>query len=522
MRRFLTFAILLMICAFRANALDHFVSLTSPNPAPPYTNWDTAAHVIQDAIDAANAGDTVLVTNGLYNTGGRVVQGTLTNRIAITKSLTVQSVNGPDVTVIEGHQVPAITNGPGAIRCVYMTNNTTLIGFTITHGGTETNLDLPYDVSAGGVLCANMTNCVLSNCGITSNSAYVDGGVLGGTLNNCVIANNSAFWAGGSENSILNRCLITNNYSIIGAGGLRGNSGPGVLLNGYPAASANYCIIAGNSSGAGHGGADMSILNNCLIIGNQGEGVYSCRVFNCTVVSNSIGIKFSVVLNSINYYNDTNYPYQEAYFIHSCTTPLDPYGFGNIADAPLFTDPTHRDFRLQPNSPCINAADNRFLTITNNEFDTNTFIFTIVTKDFDGNPRIVGGTVDMGAYEFQSPASQISYAWLQQHGYPPDGSADSADPDGDRMNNYQEWRARTDPANNTSLLKMFVPTLTLSGPTLTWQSQTNVNYFLQRAVNPGAPFATIQSNIVGQSGTTSFNDTNSAGNNSFFYRVGVQ
>ena len=101
----------------------------------------------------------------------------------------------------------------------------------------------------------------------------------------------------------------------------------------------------------------------------------------------------------------------------------------------------------------------------------------------DGNPRIVSGTVDIGAYEYQGTGSVISYAWLQQYGLPTDGSADFADPDHDGMNNWQEWICGTDPTNALSVLRLVSAAPAGTNATVTWQSVAGVTYVLQCSTN---------------------------------------
>src|SRR5437660_12807153 len=74
-----------------------YVDLNSTNATPPYADWSTAATNIQDAVDAANPSDQILVTNGVYSIGRRASSDGTTNRVAVTNSLTLQSVNGSAV-----------------------------------------------------------------------------------------------------------------------------------------------------------------------------------------------------------------------------------------------------------------------------------------------------------------------------------------------------------------------------------------------------------------------------------------
>src|ERR1044071_41632 len=80
-------------------AAVHYVDANNSAPVSPYTSWATAANVIQDAVDVSISGDQVVVTNGIYANGGRVVYDSFTNRVAVQKAIDLRSVNGPQFTL---------------------------------------------------------------------------------------------------------------------------------------------------------------------------------------------------------------------------------------------------------------------------------------------------------------------------------------------------------------------------------------------------------------------------------------
>lgn len=458
----------------------HYVDLNSPNPTAPYVDWATAARRIQDAIDVAGAGDGIVVTNGMY-VGG----------VTVTAPLMLVSVNGPLFTVI---------NGGGTNQSVSLTNGASLYGFTVTNGVAD---------SGGGVWCA--ASATITNCLITGNWANVGGGVFGGTISASTLTRNFATNSGGGvSDGLVYNSILTGNETVGPLGAYGGGAAQSTLYK---------CLIATNSAsvriglGGSGGGAAGGALYQCILLGNQareGGGIDGSTLYNCTVVGNGAeiggGTYFATAYNSIVYYNF----YGENYiseFDHSCTTGIQIDDGGNISVEPGFIDLPGGNLRLQTNSPCINSGNNAYV---------------YEAADLNGNPRVVSGTVDIGAYEFQGRGSLISYAWLQQYGLPTDGSADFIDSDSDGMKNWQEWVCGTDPTNGLSVLRLLSAIPATGQVTITWQSVSGVNYFLERSAAVAAPFTLIATNIAGQIGTTSYADTNASGPGPFFYRVGVR
>lgn len=539
----------------------YYVDVANGSPVAPYTNWAKAANSIQSAIAAGNLpGRLVLVTNGVYSSSGVAVNGSVLNSVALTNPVILQSVNGAPVTFIQ--------NSAG--RCCYLGSNALLDGFTLTGGHALSTGDTNNDQSGGGVWCEPggvVSNCVVVGCRAT----YFGGGAYQGTFYNCLFTNNSIFTSGsvarggavyqavlfncnlisnkvsssfpggkggGSFGGTLSNCMFignsVNNGDSTGTGGgacvgtlyncvLNGNSG-----NGYGGGSCSNtlwnCVVSGNWANYG-GGAFASTFYNCLVTSNtaatQGGGSYSGTFYNCTVAGNAapagggiysaLGAFNSIIYNNTNSTGSVdNSAGNTPGGSNNCIYPqFMPAAKGNITNDPAFVNLSAGDFHLQPNSRCINSGTNAYAN---------------GAVDLDFNPRICGGSVDMGAFELQSYVTGTFAAYLQQYGLPTDGSVDSADTDGDNLNNWQEWITGTIPTDIGSVLQLAPPLFANNpaGVIVSWQSVANVPYFLQRSSDLSSGFSLLQNNLVGQAGFTSYTDVTATNAGPYFYRVGVQ
>lgn len=493
--------IVLVATTISAPATTYFVDLNSLNPAPPYADWNTAATNIQDAVDVAAPGDLVLVTNGVYRVGERADGDGQVNRVAVTKALTLQSVNGPAETHIVGFR--PIAPPFNRVRCVYLAAGATLSGFTLTNGAASNG--------GGGVLCESVT-AVVSNCVMNGNSATFGGGAYGGTvIASGFINNNASNGGGGAASNLVLQSTFLENRAMQG-GAVYGSQVQHSLL------LTNSALWSTGGTPKEAGGAYQSQLNNCLLVGNRADyagGASQSALVNCTIVANAAsqvsGVNGCRLTNSIVYYNSNLSPASSAQhfgstFWHCNVTNPVVAGGNNFSVAPGFVNPAANDFRLQPDSPNINSGYNPVAAPT----------------DLDGHPRVMGGSVDLGAYEYQTPTSNLSYYWAGLLGLPLDGSADELDPDGDGLNNVAEWRAGTSPTNALSTLRMENVTKLTDRVIVRWQSVATRFYWLERTTNPGtAAFETIATQIPGSGGTQMYHDLTAANGESYFYRVGV-
>ncbi|MCK5853071.1 hypothetical protein KAH27_08600, partial [bacterium] len=355
--------------------------------------------------------------------------------------ITVKSINGAEKTIIDGNN----TN-----RCFYSEYvNPIIDGFTITNGYTPNygggiyieggflqNCIIAGNLctyQGGGIYCYETT---IRNCTITENTVESYGSTGGGVhcndgiVTNCIITKNHTTGDGGGAYCSYGKvvdCLIFDNTadddggggissmrSIVGNCTVIGNStkydGGGII---FSRSTIENCIISNNFATENGGGIDgfRGLIRDCLITENyakdDGGGIHieSCDAENCTFIGNSSEhygggtyCRKGMIQNSILWSNTNGYHF----FFGTSTNRYNCIeGWTNIVDGvitnnPEFANADAGNYQLLFSSPCINSGTN--------------MDWMISTTDLDGNPRIIGTTVDMGAYEFvPEPCFYLSF-----------------------------------------------------------------------------------------------------------------
>jgi parallel beta-helix repeat protein len=386
---------------------------------------------IQAAIDAAVAGDVVLVSDGTY----------LENINFKGKAITLKSVNGPSVTIIDGNAADTvITFSSGE------TSSSVLDGFTIRNGAVASGSTF----SGSGIYVGSSSPTIKNNI-ISDNLGCQGSGVdvqFGSPLvqDNTITHNSQGGCSGGtggggiliggaSQPQILHNTITNNSIGVDGGGislfaagsptisgnTISGNtaagSGGGIAMANDSNAIVTDNVFTGNTAFQGGGVAALvpsgapgpSIINNTFFANNASNGgseFYLDGFYSQTNLFNNIFVgsaSQTAVLCDTQYssdppilqFNDAYNP-QGIALGGACSALAGSNS--NISVDPLFVN-APGDFHLQATSPVVDVGSNSAPNIPE--------------KDIAGNDRILDGgghcsaLVDMGAYELARASSLI-------------------------------------------------------------------------------------------------------------------
>jgi hypothetical protein len=220
---------------------------------------------IQECIDAAVDGDTVLVLDGTYTGTGNK------NLDFHGKPITVGSENGPDTCIVDCEDT-----GRGLIFQNHETPASILEGLTITNGAAPDAW--PW---AGGAVYSYESSPTIRSCWIVNNHAEHGGGMyLRGpgnpTVIDCRVVGNASTNSGAGGIWCTNNCVLTIEDSVLAdnQGSPAAGAGGGLLAShGGTSVTLRNCEISGNFANTGGGiGCDQSAaltVQDCNICDNE-------------------------------------------------------------------------------------------------------------------------------------------------------------------------------------------------------------------------------------------------------------
>jgi hypothetical protein len=405
------------------STLNLTVTTLADDPVTPISEQTT----LRDAITQANAStDSQEVLNFAPGLQGTIdltsALPALDNNITIqgpsASNLTVQRDSGAGTfsvfTVDSGQTVSlsGMTIAGGNATTIMGLGDSSGQGGGINNAGTLTVNDSTFTCNSanegtsggnsGGGGIYNSGTLMVNDSTFTDNSAPSGngGGIWSdGTLmvNNSTFTSNSAFsgdgWGGGIENDgtlMVTNSTFTNNSAAYGGGG---------IFNDGTTVSVTNSTFTNNSAAYGGGifnNVGVLTVTNTIVAGNTGNDIHGQvqPTSGYNLIGNGTGITNLNQLAQSNLIGTTADP------INSLLGPLSNNG-----------GPT-QTMALLPGSPAINAGSNGLAVDSNGN--------TLTTDQRGiGFPRIVNGTVDIGAYEstYGSQSQTISFPPIPNQTY---------------------------------------------------------------------------------------------------------
>jgi hypothetical protein len=375
--------------------------------------------LIQPAIAMASAGDEIVVQPGRY----------VKNVDFLGKAVTLRSANPSDPAIVAA----TILDAGGSGSVVSFTRgegrDSVLSGFTMT-GGLATRGAGVFCQDSSPTMCDNVVMGNLATdfpdtagCGVYG---YGGSPLL---LRNVIEGNDS--WEDGSAVYVEHGSATIIGNTIRNSGGERGG---GLCVWRCTSAAIEGNIITGNKADRGAGlyvrAGRAHVASNLVVAnhaGHWGGGICyrqqeSTTIINNTIVGNSAGEYgggiakdhsdggdpgTTTIANCIIWGNGDDLHGPQA--SHSCIEDDDP-GEGNIHLDPGFVDPENGDYRLRADSPCRNAGKtSAVLNLRASRVDDAVLVSWSTGDDMDGNPRISGAAVDIGAYEYQEGPASLDF-----------------------------------------------------------------------------------------------------------------
>ena len=282
-------------------------------------NKGTWHYTIQEAIDGATSGNTLVVLEGTYSENIAV-----SGKYVILTSTNPEFRNVVNNTIIYG-------SGTTSVVKFISAGGSKFKGFTVKNSGTGASAS-----DSSGIYCEGTANLDIRDCNVEGNKygIWCDAtSTTPGIKNNIVRINTSTGIEAGTSNPTILNNLVHN------------NGGDGISVSG-----------------------SATITNNTVAYNNKG--------FNCTAAQ---------ITNCIDWGNTSNSTWGSSTVTYSCVQD-NKSGEGNFNSDPRFVDSVNYNYHLQATiSPCVNSGstspDHR------------------VQADIDGQPRVIGYKVDIGADE---------------------------------------------------------------------------------------------------------------------------